>query len=182
MKTDEKSFEVLFDKFWISYNPFYARVSNIEENGRKTVYVRITQTTRKSLIYAYKLYKRIREYLKEEKVEYVTVELLYDQFTQVTYKDKDGHTATSNLLDTPTDSFTMCGFHFVKSSYYVNSEENTCYLGYKEHGDETDFKLCIEPVDRLDHTPKFSEFVYAIMDYCIIPFVDACDDIEVRNY
>ena len=181
MKINEQSDVVLFDKLYISYNPFYAYVSSIEENGRKTVYVRITQTTLEAMVYSYKLYRRIRNYLKEE-LNDVTVEFLYDKFTQVTYRDKYGRTVTNNLLDTPTDSFTMCGFHFVQYRYYVKGKQNTYYLGYKEHGDKTDFKLCVEPKDRFEYEPKFSDFVYDIMDYYIIPFVDACDDIEVRGY
>ena len=178
MKTDEQQSVALFNKLYIRYNPFYATVSNIEENGRKSVYVRITQTTRESMTYAYKLYKRIREYLKEEFKD-VNVELLYDRFTQVTYRDNDGCTVTNNLLDTPKDSFTMCGFHFAKYRYFINNKQLTYYLGYTEHGDKTDFKLYVEPKDRFEYEPKFSDFVYDIMEYSIIPFVDACDDIEV---
>jgi len=180
MKIDEQKGVVLFNGLYIRYNPFYARVSNIEENGRKTVYVRITQTTLESMVYAYKLYKRIRKYLEEDDdFTGVNVEFLYDQFTQVTYKDKYGRTATNDLLDTPKDSFTMCGFYFSQCRNYVNGKQNTYYLGYKEHGDKTDLKLCVEPEDKFEYEPKFSNFVYDIMDYYVIPFVDACDDIEV---
>lgn len=181
MKTDEQQGVVLFDKLYIRYNPFYACVSNSQENGRKTVYVRITQTTRESMTYAYRLYKRIREHLKEE-LNDVTVEFLYDKFTQVTYRDKYGRTATNDLLDTPKDSFTMCGFYFSQCRYYLNGKQITYYLGYKEHGDKTDLKLYVEPKDRFEYEPKFSDFVYDIMDYYVIPFIDACDDIEVTKY
>ena len=181
MKTDEQRGVVFFNGLYIRYNPFYASVSSRQENGRQTVYVRITQTTRESMVYAYKLYKRIREYLKEDDFKDVTVEFLYDQFTQVIYKDNDGYTVTSNLLDVPKDSFTMCGFRFVQYRYYVNGKQNTYYLGYKEHGDKTDFKLCVEPEGKFEYEPKFSNFVYDIMDYYVIPFVDACDDIEVAR-
>lgn len=181
MKIDEQNGVVLFDKLYISYNPFYACVSSSEENGRRSVYVRITQTTREAMVYSYKLYKRIKEYLKEE-LNDVNVEFLYDKYTQVTYRDKYGRTATNDLLDTPKDSFTMCGFHFAQYRYFINNKQLTYYLGYTEHGDKTDFKLYVEPKDRFEQEPKFSDFVYDIMDYYVIPFVDACDDIVVQGY